>query len=110
MRAMAILGMMVLAMTFAQDAEARGRRGGSRGMSVGVGVGAGHASSARSEDSSVRKAAAAETTPVAPDPAFLRPILPVRVPVQEMAPTRSASAGCASGRFVGQGAGFCQIN
>ncbi|WP_375409563.1 hypothetical protein [uncultured Methylobacterium sp.] len=52
----------------------------------------------------------AGTAPVASDPAFLRPILPVRVPVQEAAPTRSASAGCASGRLVGQGAGFCQLN
>lgn len=108
MRTVVFLGMMVLAVTFAQDAEARGRRGGSRG--VGVGVGVGYSSSARSEDSSTRRATTAGTTPVAPDPAFLRPILPVRVPVQEAAPTRSASAGCASGRLVGQGAGFCQIN
>lgn len=113
MRAVVILGAMVLAVTSVQDAEARGRRGGgarSGGVGVGVGVGVGYSSSARSEDSSTRRAVTAGTIPVASDPAFLRPILPVRVPVQEAAPTRSASAGCASGRLVGQGAGFCQIN
>ena len=113
MRAVVILGAMVLAVTSVQDAEARGRRGGgSRGSSVGVGVGVGvgYSSSTRSEESSSRRAAAAGTAPVSQDPAFLRPILPVRAPVQEAAPTRSASAGCASGRLIGQGAGFCQLN
>lgn len=110
MRTVVILGAMVLAVTSVQDAEARGRRGGSRGVGVGVGVGVGYSSSARSEESSARRGTIARATPVA-DPAFLRPILPVRVPVQEAAPpTRSASAGCASGRLVGQGTGFCQIN
>ena len=109
MRAALILAAVVVAATASSDAEARGRRGGGGGRSVGVGMGVGVGVTV---PVSRARANAEKASPPAGDPAFIRPILPVRAPAQATAsePTRSASAGCSSGRLTGQGSGFCEIN
>ncbi len=116
MRAALILAAVIVAATASSDAEARGRRGaaassssGGGGRSVGVGAGVGVGVTV---PVSRARASAEKASPPASDPAFIRPILPVRGPAQATAsePTRSASAGCSSGRLTGQGSGFCEIN
>lgn len=118
MRTAVILGAMVLAMAATVDAEAR-----ARGGRIGAGRSGGGASmvvvaSSRPGEAAPKGMTAAQVAPVAPvpDPALVRRILPVRAPVQAVAPTgvpavsRAASAGCGGGRLVGQGSGFCQLN
>ncbi|KQP55230.1 hypothetical protein [Methylobacterium sp. Leaf108] len=107
MRHAVVIGALALAFASVQEAQARGGRGGGgRG-----GGGIVYATPARTHDASARRTATAGM-PVEPQAAFLRPILPVRAPVQAIQPasTGAVAANCASGRLVGQGAGFCQIN
>ena len=95
---------MAVAVAVSSDAEARGRRGG---RSVGLGAGIGVTVPASRANPAVQSASASPET----DRTFVRPILPVRAPAEATFPAsvRSASAGC-SGRRVGQGSGFCELN